>query len=142
MAEEVEDIKETIDKWLFSVPKVSCYRERLKIFAPTCDDKCLPAVQELINKVNTLFGGSTIYDQCTGCWFDEEKEAVLCEPVKVIEVGHNCSTKEDLTKLMAAITDYAVKTDQHSMSIQNGRFYITKRPELVKKYEELVKELP
>ncbi len=44
MAKEAEDIKETIDKWLFSVPKVSCYRERLKIFAPTCDDKCLPAV--------------------------------------------------------------------------------------------------
>lgn len=135
-------VKQIIDKWLKDVPNVSCYRERLKIYTPTCDDKCLPAVQELIKKVNELFGGSTIYDNCTGCWFDEKNEKVLCEPVKVIEVGHNCSRKEDLAQLMDAIADYAAKTNQDSMSIQNGRFYIAETDDLLKKYEKLTAEVP
>ena len=135
-------VKQIIDKWLKEVPNVSCYRERLKIYAPTCDDKCFPAVQELIEKVNVLFGGSTIYDQCTGCWFDQKNEKVLCEPVKVIEVGHNCSRKEDLVQLMDAIADYATKTNQESISIQNGRFYIAETDDLLSKYEELTAEVP
>ena len=139
MAKTIEKI---IDKWLTTVPNVSCYRERLKIFAPTCDDKCLPAVQKLIETVNELFGGSTIYDQATGCWFDEKNDKVLCEPVKVIEVGHNCSRKEDLVQLMDAIATYATKTEQDSLSIQNGRFYIAETDDLLNKYEKLTAEVP
>ena len=135
-------VKQIIDKWLKDVPNVSCYRERLKIYAPTCGDKCLPDIQELIEKVNELFGGSTIYEQCTGCWFDEKNDKVLCEPVKVIEVGHNCSRKEDLVQLMDAIADYASKTKQDSMSIQNGRFYIAETEDLLDKYEKLTAEVP
>ena len=137
-----EDIKSVIDKWLFEVPKVACYTERMKVYAPTCDGKCEKEVDHLIEKINKLFYGSTVYDKCTGCWLDEEKGEVECEPIKVIEVAHNCSAKEDLRQMMDALVDYAINTGQKSLSIQNGRFYVAKSQALISKYEELTKEVP
>lgn len=137
-----KDIESLIGEWLAKVPNVMCYTERMKIYAPTCYGECEPEVQKLVERVNELFGGSTTYDQCTGCWFDEEIKKVECEPIKVIEVAHNCSKKEDLKQLMDAIVDYATKTDQKTLSIQNGKFYIAKKPQLIEKYEALTKEVP
>lgn len=137
-----EDIKSIIDDWLSKVPQVACFTERMKIYTPTCNGTCKKEVDQLIERINRIFYGSTVYDQCTGCWLDEKKGEVECEPVKVIEVAHNCSSKEDLKQMMDAITDYAISTGQKSISIQNGRFYIAESKKLMGKYEELTKEVP
>ncbi|MEM2188972.1 MAG: hypothetical protein QXG35_06540 [Nitrososphaerota archaeon] len=41
---------------------VTCFRERLKIYAPTCYGKCIDAVEKLISNVNRVTDGSTVYD--------------------------------------------------------------------------------
>jgi len=131
-----KDINSIVEEWLASVPERQCFTERMKVYAPTCYGKCEGEVNALVEKLNRLFKGSTTYDACTGCWFDAEINKVECEPVRIIELAHNCGDKKELQQLMDAIIDYAVKADQKSMSIMNGHFYITKKPSLIERYGE------
>lgn len=81
-------VKDEIEAWLASVGDVRCYPEKMKVYAPTCDGTCLPAVERLIDSINRLFEGSTVYD-ARGDYFDAAKGIMFREPVKVIEVGHH-----------------------------------------------------
>lgn len=136
-----ENIKSVIEDWLTKVPEALCFTEKMKIYAPTCRGKCEREVDILIDKMNHIFGGSTTYNKATGCWYDSSKEEIICEPTRVIEIGHNCSTKLKLEEAMKAITQYAVDSDQDAISIQNGKFYIAEREPLLTKYEELREEV-
>lgn len=131
-----KDVKSIVEEWLASVPEVICFTERMKVYAPTCHGKCEDAVTTLVDKINRLFGGSTTYDSCTGCWYDAEKNKVECEPAKVIELAHSCGDQAQLRQLMDAIIDYTVAADQKALSIMNGHFYIAKKPSLIEKYEK------
>ena len=136
-----ENIKNIIDEWLNKVPRAVCFTEKMKVYAPTCYGKCEKQTNTLISEMNRIFGGSTVYNEVIGCWYDSSKEETICEPVKVIEVGHNCSTKLKLEELMKAITKYAVDTKQDAISIHNGKFYIADREPLIERYEELKEEV-
>jgi len=131
-----EDIYSVVEDFLASVPGRMCFTERMKVYAPTCGGKCEKDVNNLVEKLNVIFGGSTTYDNCTGCWFDEDENKVECEPAKVIELAHNCGDQETLRQMMDAILEYATKSKQKSMSVMNGYFYIAKSKELLSKYEE------
>ena len=135
-------IKNILDKWLEQVPSVACYTEKLKVYAPTCHNQCLDAVNELVGRINQLFGGSTTYEVATGCWWDKDNKEMVCEPVKVIEVGHNCQEKEELEQLAKAIIDYAEKANQEYVSIHNRHFYIAQHENLLKAYEGLKEGKP
>jgi len=136
-----EHIKSVIEDWLGKVPQAICFTEKMKVYAPTCSGKCEREVDALINEMNRIFGGSTVYNEVTGCWYDSSKKETVCEPVKVIEVGHNCSTKLKLEEMMKAVTQYALDTKQDAISIHNGKFYIADREPLFTKYEELREEV-
>ena len=131
-----KEVKSIVEKWLASVPEIMCFRERMKVYAPTCHGECEDAVTILVDKLNRLFGGSTTYDSCTGCWFDDEIDKVECEPAKVIELAHSCGSQKELRQMMDAIVEYATEADQKALSIMNGHFYIAKKPRLIEKHEK------
>lgn len=137
--QKVRGVEETLDEFLEGVSGVMCFPETVKVYAPTCDGKCEDAVQKLTENLTDAFGGSTTYNKATGCWFDEKKDRTLCEPVKVIEIGHRCSGKEDLSRLAKAIVGYARDTGQEAISIKNGNFFIADTPELQVAYEEVTR---
>ena len=126
------ETKEILNRWLASVPDAICFTQKMKLYLPTCCGNCETEVLQLRDRVNEIFGGSTVYEDTQGCWFDPKDKKVLCEPIKVIEVAHNCTDKETLKQLVDAITDYAEKTKQHSVSIHNGTFYIAETERLKK----------
>lgn len=135
-----------LSRWLNSVKGSTCFKERLKIFAPVlCGGQfescrcgrervssgvaCDRAVEELIVRVNRLFKGSTVYD-AQGSWMDGGR--LVVEPVKVIEVAHSCVDEERARKLADAIRYYAENMHQVQMGISEGNFYLSDVPELAK----------
>jgi hypothetical protein len=139
MSEEIIGIEDQIERWLREVKGVECYPEKIKIYAPTCYDTCLPEVERLIERVNRIFKGSTVYD-AEGSWVTEEGK-VETEPVKVIEVGHRCAGLKEARELAEAIVEYATKANQQYLSVHQGSFFIARTPELLKAYENLKKQL-
>jgi len=131
-----------LDRWLSDVPQVTCFTQKMKVYAPTCYGKCEEAVDDLVEELNEVLGGCTVYDKATGCWFNDEKGEVECEPVRVIEAAHSCADDKTLSKMVSAIKKYAAKADQYSVSIVNGQFFIAKTEELVRQFEQLQKTLP
>lgn len=130
-----------LDEWLKTVPDVMCFTEKLKLYVPTCDDACLPAARRLNDEVVRIFKGSTVYREATGCWIRPDGKTE-CEPVQVIEVGHQCSNKKTLASLVKAIADYSSEAGQHSVSVHNGSFFIARSDELLNKYKEFAATLP
>jgi hypothetical protein len=137
MGSQVED---KIEEWLRTIKGVTCFTEKLKIYAPTCEGKCLDAVEELISKVNELFGGSTVYD-AEGYYIGAEGKEYR-EPVKVIEVGHRCTDETTAKKFAEAIVTYATKAKQEAIAIHQNDFYIAPTTEMLKAYEQIKLKLP
>lgn len=108
----------------------------MKVYAPTCYNQCVPAVNKLIADLNAIFKGSTVYD-AQGSWLDKNGN-VETEPVKVIEIAHKCTTQDKSRRFAKAIMEFGVKAQQHSLSIDNREFYIARSPQLVKAF---VKEM-
>lgn len=136
------DIKTKLDEWMKTIPDVVCFTQKMKVYAPTCYGKCEPEVEELISSLNKVLGGCTVYDRVTGCWFDDEKEAIECEPVRVIEAAHSCADNGTLAKIVSAIKIYADKTGQQAVSVVNGQFFIAETENLIKQFEKLQASLP
>jgi hypothetical protein len=107
----------------------------MKIYAPTCYGKCVDAVERLVKRVNEIFGGSTVYD-AEGTWVAPDGR-VEREPVKVIEVGHHCTTPKDAEKFAEAIAKYAEEANQQAIAISQGSFYIAPTPALLEAYKRL-----
>ncbi|MEM4603439.1 MAG: hypothetical protein QW842_06535 [Candidatus Nezhaarchaeales archaeon] len=63
-------VEDKLEEFLRGIKGVTCFRERLKIYAPTCHGKCVDAVERLIKRVNEVIGGSTVYD-AEGFWVSE-----------------------------------------------------------------------
>jgi hypothetical protein len=144
VSEEVVRVRDQIEAWLKGIRGITCFSEKMKIYAPTCYNprtkghECLPEVEKLIERVNKIFGGSTVYD-AEGSWIDEETGELVVEPVKVIEVGHECADLKDAQELADAIVEYATKAGQKSIAIHQGSFFIAETPKLQKAYEKLLK---
>jgi hypothetical protein len=128
-------VKDEVERWLGSITGVTCYPEKMKVYAPTCRGKCLPAVERLVKRLNELFGGSTVYD-AEGTWTSPEGR-VEREPVKVIEVAHHCTDPEAARRFAEALVDYAVEAKQEAMAVSQGSFYIAPTPELVEGLKRL-----
>jgi hypothetical protein len=132
-----------LDKFLGSIKDNVCYTQTIRVFVPTCQGKCTQAVKTLHKELTDYFEGSTMYESVRGCW-REPDGAMICEPVKVIELGHNCATREDLQALSKAIVKYSQVAKQHSIGIQNGSFHITESKRLLERHllESLKEETP
>jgi len=135
----VSQVRDEIEAWLRGIKGVTCYTEKMKVYAPTCHDRCLPAVEKLISRINSIFGGSTVYD-AEGTWVSDTR--VEREPVKVIEVGHRCTRPEEARAFAEAIVEYAEEADQQAIAIHQTDFYIAERPELIEAFKELKEEVP
>ncbi|MEM1797572.1 MAG: DUF3574 domain-containing protein, partial [Zestosphaera sp.] len=123
-----EEIERTLEKFLESVGDVTCFRERLKIYAPTCHGRCLREVEKLISEVTSVAGGCTVYN-AEGIWIDETGH-IQREPVRVIEAGHHCLTRQELERIARAIAEYARDANQQAIAIYGSNFYIAPTPEL------------
>lgn len=140
-----------IEKWLNSIGKETCFRERIKVYAPVnCggDDRmcrcgrrhikshenCEEAVEELVVGINRLFGGSTVYD-AQGSWMDG-KGMLVVEPVKVIEAGHRCVSGDVAEKFAEIISRFAKDSSQDAMAITQGNFYLADTPKIASAFKE------
>lgn len=135
-------VREKLDQWLATVPGVTCFTQKMKVYVPTCYGKCEKEVGELISSLNEVLGGCTVYDTVTGCWFNDEENKMECEPVRVIEAAHSCADNAKLSKIVQAVATYAEKTGQQAVSIVNGQFFIAETEQLVSQFEKLQKTLP
>ena len=133
-------VEDELRRWLQTVRGVTCYRDKLKIYAPTCYGRCLREVEELIAEVNKIVGGSTVYD-AEGSWVTPEGR-VETEPVKVIEAAHHCLSRDEAVKLARAITEYARKANQSAIAVEAGSFYIAETPRLLEAYRRISERLP
>jgi len=135
----VGEVEDEMRKWLRAIKGVTCYTEKMKVYAPTCYDRCLPAVQKLVAKLNTIFGGSTVYD-AEGSWITDTR--LEKEPIKVIEIGHRCTEPETAKRFAEAITDYAKEAKQGAIAIHETDFFIARTTELLKAFEKLKEKVP
>jgi len=135
----LSQVRDEIEAWLRGIKGVTCFTEKMKVYAPTCHDRCLPAVEKLISRINSIFGGSTVYD-AEGTWVSDTR--VEREPVKVIEVGHRCAEPDTARAFAEAIAEYAEEADQQAIAIHQTDFYIAERPELIEAFKELKEEVP
>ena len=127
-------VESMLEEWLQGVQGRICFKEVMKVYAPTCDGQCEDAVQELADNLSKAFGGATIYEKATGEWFDNEENRIIKEPVKVIELAHSCADPQQLRTISTLITQYALKTNQKAVSVQNGRFYIAETPDILDRW--------
>jgi len=134
-------IETELQKFMKGVTRVKCYREVVKIYAPTCHGKCLDAVNRLAGYLSEKFGGVTVYD-AEGSWFDEERREVVKEPVKVLQSGHHCLSPEEATDLAGAILDYAKEAKQEAIAIHEGSCFVASREQMLKAYEKLREKKP
>jgi len=135
----LSQVRDEIEAWLRGIKGVTCYTEKMKVYAPTCYDKCLPAVRKLIDRINTIFGGSTVYD-AEGNWVEDMR--IVREPVKVIEVGHRCTEPETARAFAEAIVEYAEEAKQNYISIHQNDFYIAESAEMAEAFKQLKEEVP
>lgn len=73
----MDDVERILTEWLGTVPEVTCFTQRLKVCAPTCYGKCEDAVDDLQHKLKMVLGGSTTYNDVTGCF--READEAECE---------------------------------------------------------------
>lgn len=125
-----------VENWLKTVKGEGkkCFRTQMKLYVPTCYGQCELEANELINEVNKIYEGSTIY-KAEGSWITPEGRTET-EPIKVVEIGHDCTEYEEAKRLGEAIVKYATKTNQQAISILQGRFYIGQTPEVVKAFKK------
>lgn len=137
----INNVEDELDRFLEGIKGVTCLTDMLRIYAPTCHGKCLLEVDRLIDSVNRVTGGSTVYD-AEGSWFNEELGKVETEPVRMIEAGHRCFSEEDAGKIAEAISEYTRDAKQHSMAVYGSNLYIAETPDLLKAYEKFKEKKP
>jgi hypothetical protein len=135
----MSQVRDEVEAWLRSIKGVTCFTEKMKIYAPTCHDTCLPAVEKLIARLNALFGGTTVYD-AEGTWVSDTR--LEREPVKVIEVGHRCTDPDSARRFAEAIAEYAQEAKQEAIAIHQTDFYIARTPELIEAFKKLKEKVP
>lgn len=127
------ELPDAIRGFLRTVKKAQCFKEKTRVYAPTCYGQCLPAVTKLISDLNEIFKGSTIFD-AQGSWFDPDTKQVETEPIKVIEIAEKCTTIAKSRQFAKAIMEYGIKARQKALSIDQRDFFIARSPEIVKAY--------
>jgi hypothetical protein len=132
-------VRDAIEEWLKGIKGVTCFTEKMKVYAPTCYGKCIDAVNELIYELNKMFGGSTVYD-AEGYYVMNGRE--VKEPVKVIEIGHRCTDSETARKFGEAVAKYATRAEQSAIAIHQNDFYIAETPEMLESLKAIKTKLP
>lgn len=132
--------EDELEKFLERIEGVTCFTETMRVYAPTCHGTCLDEVETLKERLDRIFGGSTVYD-AEGRFFDETVGKVETEPVKVIEVAHHCLRPKDAKNIVESIRDYSRGADQNFLAISQGNFYIASREALLASLERLRKEV-
>jgi len=135
------EVETELQKFLKKVPQVTCFREVVKIYAPTCYGKCIDAVNKLADYMSEKLGGVTVYD-AEGSWYDRERKEVIKEPVKVLQSGHHCLTPDEAADLAKAISNYAEEAKQQYLAIHEGTFFLASRKGMLEVYENLRKKKP
>jgi hypothetical protein len=137
------EVKSELDKWLSTIHGTTCFNQVMRIYAPNCYGKCRGAVKTLARDLAEHFGGATIYKHGEGCWVDDNGK-LECEPISIIEIGHECASPRDLRVVSRAITAYSQRANQKAISVKNGSFYIAKSPELLDRFlkESWKEDLP
>lgn len=129
-----------VHKWLKGIKPyaLTCFKSKMKVYVPTGYGRCLKDVDNFVTTLNVLFNGCTVYD-AQGNWYDKKARRVETEPIKVIEIGHNCIEGTQARKFVQALTKYATSCNQQAMSLVDGDFYIAETPEMVKHAKEVFK---
>ena len=143
MGEEITTVKRVLEDFMRRVKGVTCYPDKLRVYAPTCYGKCEHIVKDLRKRLDYIFKGSTTYD-AEGCWvyYDKEKGKWEreCEPVKVIEIATFCLTPDKAKKFIDGLIWYATRAKQYSIAVENGQFYIAETEEMLKALKESLKK--
>lgn len=63
MSGKEQPAKEKLDEWLTTIQSVTCFTQKLRVYAPICKGK--DVVNELVNRVNEILGGSTTFNMAT-----------------------------------------------------------------------------
>lgn len=131
---EMEDVLEEYLSSVKRLPGVKCYTRGIRIFAPTCFDGCVDAVDDLEKVVADLFQGSTSYMEqaesarskggVRGCWYNPKDKELLCEPIRVIEAARGCMDERTAERLMEAIVAYGKRAGQQQLAVEGGSFYV------------------
>lgn len=100
----------------------TCFKNKLRVYFPVASDPAYDWFEQIRAVINTVFGGSTTYD-AEGSWMDKQGELVT-EPVKVIEVAHNCHSREEVEAVSTVVRDAALATAQEVMSIEANQFHL------------------
>ena len=120
----------SIDEWLDSHrgDGTFCLPNKLTIYFPVATEQAEEVFAHLRAEINDMFGGSTVWDG-EGSWADpscpEETEHVCIEPVKIIEVAHNCTSPETRDRLARVLKEAAMATNQVTVGVSGtNSFYI------------------
>jgi len=121
-----------LDRFLSRVSRHGgiCFPTRVKVYAPTCNDRCIGAVEKLYRRMTSMFGGATVYRSAVGTWADPSTGRVEEEPVWVIEVAHNCLSDTQAQEFADALLEYAREADQKYIAVAQGAFYVLPTEEL------------
>ncbi len=132
-----DELKKAIEKY-----KDICLPETMKIYLPTCYGECIDEVIRVRDEIDKITGGSTLYKEAEGCYHavtDEGYEIHECEPVMVLETAHRCFTGDQSKKIMEILKEYGEKTNQYSIGIWQGKFYVIKTTDLARALEKKAK---
>ena len=130
-------IEDELDRLLSDVARYGgiCFPAKLKVYAPTCNNTCVQAVEKLYRRLTELFGGATVYKGAIGTFVDPERGVVEEEPVWVIEAAHNCLTPAEARSFAKALTEYASETKQNYIAVSQGSFYVLPSEALAKRFK-------
>jgi len=124
-----ESVEEKLEKFLEGIKGTICFRERMKIYAPTCHGGCEDVVEKLIREISKVMKGCTVYD-AEKYWVSVDGY-VVSEPVRVIEIPHYCLTREEAEAIVRAVAEYMREANQEALAIHESNFYIAPVPELL-----------
>lgn len=100
-----------------------CFKNKLRVYFPVTDNTSKRWYERIRDELNAAFGGSTSF-KAEGSWLDEDTGRVVIEPVRVIEVAHNCHSRDQVARVARVVKDAAQATRQTALSIETNQFHI------------------
>jgi hypothetical protein len=124
---------ETLDEWLDKVKAEACFMHSFEVVFPRSGKEC-GNCNEWLEKISSkmseigVFGGTTEWD-AHGCWFSKDDNRKICEPVRIITSGHNCSDKASLKGLIDLIKKAGEETHQSTIAMKGTNKFVIAKPE-------------
>ena len=96
----------------------------ITVIMPTSCKGCLPITEALERDMAKWFGGVTV-TRAEGCWVDSKGDGHLeCEPVRKLESGHFCLSKEKEEMFIKRVTNDANRMGQQALMLKTGKTLI------------------